>query len=365
MTPLRRWGVVAVVAAIVVAVPWAWQARPVAESDVGAAELLTRIQGSADRPYQGYVETRGTLRLPVGDGLGDLARLVGEPSRLRVWWRDPQAWRVDRLRTTGETDLVHTDGVTTEFDYERARAVRSRDPEIRLPRTADLVPPSLARTALEGADPREVSRLPSRRVAGVAAPGLRLTPASPVSRIARVDVWVDPATGLALRVEVVADGETRPALITTFQSFSATEPDPGVLDFRPGPDVEVSVEPAVDIAEAAARYAPFVVPDRIGGLERTTSGGQAAGVYGTGATRVIAVPLRGREADPLREALRASPGATVTPDGTAAGVGPLGVFLTGEDGEFGWLVAGTLTASALADAAGDVRDRAVFVGDAR
>ena len=44
-------------------------------------------------------------------------------------------------------------------------------------------------------------------------------------------------------------------------------------------------------------------------------------------------------------------------------VGPLGVVLTGGDGDGGWLLAGTLTRAALVRAADDVLAGFVFVED--
>ena len=83
-------------------------------------------------------------------------------------------------------------------------------------------------------------------------------------------------------------------------------------------------------------------------------------------TRLLAIPLRDREADPLREQLRSTPGVRRRPQGTLVTIGPLGVLLTGEDGEDGWLVAGTVTAETLTSAAdgplprhGDRRRRAM------
>ena len=50
---------------------------------------------------------------------------------------------------------------------------------------------------------------------------------------------------------------------------------------------------------------------------------------------------------------------------TAVSVGPLGVVLTGAEGDGGWLLAGTLTRAALVRAADDVVDGFVYVVDDR
>lgn len=359
MTPARRWAVVAAVLLAVVAVPLVPRVLPVRAADVTTADLLDRVRASASVAHSGLVETSGAVQLPVGGDLGEVGELLAGSNRLRVWWRDPDAWRVDRLQVTGEQDLVHAGPVTTAFDYERLRATVTLDPEVRLPRVADLLPPALARAALEDVDAADVTRLDDRRVAGVAAAGLRYEPSGDQARrstVRRVDVWADPRSGLPLRVEVTADGAPRPDVVTAFTEVDLDRPDDDVLAFRPAPGVEVRRERAVDIADAAGRYAPYAVPPVLAGLERRTDEG-AAGVYGTGVSRLVLVPLRPREADPLRERLRAAPGAEASGRRTTVGAGVLTVLLTGSEGPRGtaWLVAGTVPPAVL----GEVADAAV------
>ncbi|CAN5129828.1 hypothetical protein BH09ACT12_BH09ACT12_03560 [soil metagenome] len=357
MTPLRRWCLVAVVAAVVLAAPLAPRLLPASASDVTAAELLSRVQASGDQPYSGYVETDGAVQLPVGNDFSDLSELFGDRLRLRVWWADEQSWRVNRLLLSGEEDLVHDGNATTSYDYERARAVLSRDPATRLPRTSDLVPPSLGRITTDGADASEVSRLPARRIAGVSAPGLRLDPASEATTIDHVDLWVDEETGLALEVNVYATGSDTPVLTSRFEDFSAERPTAHEVAVSWSGQVEQERADTVDLADAANRYAPFKVPRNVAGLRRRTdSGVGAVGVYGTGVTRLIAVPLRDSDADTVRDALLASPTAVTTRAGTLVSVGPLSVFLAAEDG-FNYVVAGTVTADTVTAAAKDLRQR--------
>lgn len=338
---------------LVAAVPLVPRLLPVGDTDVSAAELLDRVRSSADVGHSGYAETDGSVLLPVGDDLGEVGELLAGTSRLRVWWQDPDAWRVDRLLLTGEQDLVHDGPVTTSYDFEDARATVTLDPEIRLPRTPDLLPPALARTTLEDADDADVRRLEPRRVAGIDAPGLRYTPPTGASTVDRVDVWVDPGSGLPLRVEVRAAGSTEPDVVSAFDDVEVERPSDELVTFRPAPGVEVRQDDTLDVADAAGRYAPFLVPPRLAGLERRTGEG-AAGVYGRGVTRFIVVPLRSREADPLRDQLRSAPGATVGEDRTVVAASALTVLLTGgDDGDEGaaWLVAGTATPELLEEAA--------------
>ncbi|WP_148614663.1 transcriptional regulator [Nocardioides rubriscoriae] len=356
MTPRSRWSVVAGVVLAVVAVPLAPRLLPVGDTDVTAAVLLDAVRGSADVGHSGYVETRGAVQLPVGDDLGDVGELLAGTTRLRVWWQDEDAWRVDRLLVAGEKDLVHDGPVTVAYDYEDAKAVVTEDPAIRLPRASDLLPPVLGRAVLEDAADTDVRRLGPRRVAGVDAPGLRYTPPAGRSTVDHVDVWVEPGSGLPLRVEVWdagADDPAGPDVVSTFDDVEVARPADDRVGFPASRGVEVERADTLDVADAAGRYAPFVLPRRLAGFARRTEGEVAAATFGSGVSRFLAVPLRSREADPLRRQLRAAPGVVTGDYRTVARSGVLTVLLTGADRDPGaaWLVAGTLSPDTLEDVA--------------
>jgi hypothetical protein len=80
---------------------------------------------------------------------------------------------------------------------------------------------------------------------------------------------------------------------------------------------------------------------------------------------LLAIPLRDNEADPLREQLRITPGVRSVPQGTLVTIGPLGVLMSGHDGQNGWLVAGTVTPETLTLAVEDLYRGTVIVGDGR
>lgn len=365
MTPLRRWAVVALGVALLISAPVVVAAWPTPDSDIGAAELLQEVRAAEDHPWSGYVETRGALELPVADDFDDVGALFSEQTRLRAWWRSSSSWRVDRLETAGETDLVHHGGFTTEWSYESARARVSRDPGIRLPRTADLVPPVLAARVLRGVDAGDVSRVPARRVAGIDAPGLRVRPAAPQASIDHVDLWADPDTGVVLRIDVHGDASGAADFTTELEDYSAANPSADVTTFTPTDGADVSFDDVLDIADAANQYAPLRPPSRIGGLAMSSASDGAVGVYGSGITQLIAIPLRDREADPLRDQLRAAPAVRRVDAGTLVASGPLGVLLTGDSGDGGWLITGTVTADTLVDAAADLAHGTTYLEDGR
>src|SRR3954447_26471370 len=289
MTSFSRWCVAALITVLVIAVPAALHALPARDSDVAAADLLHRVQASEDHPWSGYVETEGTLALPVADDFSDVGALFSDRTRMRAWWRGGDDWRVDRLLVSSETDLVHQHGVTIAWSYERDRARISRDPDIRLPRTADLVPPVLTERLLREVSAHDVRRIPARRVAGIAAPGLRVEPSAPQSSVDHVDLWADPDSGVPLRVEVYAEGEGSPSFVTALRDFSASRPAPSTTTFRGADGIEVDHDDVLDIADAANQYAPLRPPATVGGLARSSSSDGAVGVYGVGITQLIAI----------------------------------------------------------------------------
>ena len=362
MTAFNRWCIVAFGVVLLIGVPLAVRQLPAHDEDVSATDLLARIEGSRNHPYSGYVESQGNLQLPITDRFTDIGALFGEQTRMRVWWRSAKQWRVDKLLVAGETDLIHNAGRTTEWSYEAAEATVSRDPDIRLPRSADLTPPELGARLLDDVDPAELSRLPARRVAGRDALGLRVAPASPQSSIDHADLWVDPATGIPLAVAVHARADGQSAFTSEFREFSDATPDAAHTRFTAPPAAEVSFDDVLDIADAANQYARVLPPVTLAGLEKSLAADRAVGVYGAGVTQIIVIPLRDSEATPLREQLGSWPGSRLVREGVVLSVGPLGVLLTGGHDDDGWLLAGTVTEDTLATAARELVRNAVYFG---
>ena len=352
-----RWLVVLFAAAALVVTPLAWAARPTPESSISAADLARRVQDSAALPWSGLVEPAGSLSVPDSDSFAALGQLLGEDNVLRVWWRGAEDWRVDRLRSTGETDLFRSRGYQIRWVAESDTATIAPVSRIRLPDAADLLPSTLARSVLQGVRDTELSRLPADRIAGVDAAGLRVTPEDSAASLERVDLWADAATGLPLRVELYGPGERRPVVSTAVTSLDLEVPDPATTVFRPAASTAVAYEDAVDVAAAAHAFAPYDLPTTLAGLTaRGTSDPGAVGVYGRGPTVLVAIPLRGQVAGPLRERLQSSGSARRTSAGTVAPVGPVTLLLTpGRWGRGAFLIAGTVTPETVERAAGELR----------
>ena len=347
---------VALGAAVLVSLPVAVGALPARSDRRSADELAAAVRRSAAVGYSGYAEAFGGLSLPLTDDFSTLTDLFGDRTRLRVWWRDREDWRVDTVQPTGEAGL-HRDveGLWT-WEYERGTALRTTDPAVRLPRPADLEPAALGRRLLSEARPAELSRLPARRVANRNAPGVRLRPADPGGTVDRADVWVDGATGVPLRVEVHGTGAARPVVETSFLDFSAERPAASTTRFSPPYPGRVRRELNPDLAASINVFSPVVPPLELAGLPVRTrvEGLGSVGTYGTGLTVLVAVPLPGRVSRPLREQLSGTPGITVTGQGIRLTAGPLSLLLTDPPGRRSWLLTGTVSATTLDRAAAEI-----------
>jgi hypothetical protein len=351
--------VVALGVAVLVSLPLAVGALPARSDATSVTDLLESVRRSGDQGYSGYVEAVGGLRLPLTDDFSSLTDLFGDRSRLRVWWRGEQDWRVDSVQATGETGLYRDGEGLWTWEYERGTALRTTDPAVRLPRGADLEPAALGRRLLSEARPAELSRLPARRVADRSAAGLRLRPADGGSTVERVDVWVDRGTGVPLRVEVYGAGAgnpARPVVDTAYLDFSADRPAAGTTAFTPPYPGRVRRELNPDLAASINVFSPVVPPRELAGLPVRTrvEGLGSVGTYGSGLTVLVAVPLPGRVSRPLREQLSGTPGVTVTALGLELAVGPLSLLLTDPAGRRGWLLTGTVDAATLDRAASEI-----------
>jgi hypothetical protein len=228
-----------------------------------------------------------------------------------------------------------------------------------LPDASDLLPPTFARSVLQGVRMSELGRLPQRKVAGIDAAGLRLTPDDKATTIGHIDIWADPVSGLPLEVELYGLGDQRPVLTSTVREVKVGAPPAASTKFALSEGVRVVYEQSVDVAAAANAFAPYDLPASLAGLaSRDGSDPGAVGIYGRGPTTLIAVPLRGQVAGPLRRQLQDRGNATITDVGTAAPLGPVELLITPYRGRGGaFLLAGTVTSQTLQRAATELLER--------
>jgi hypothetical protein len=358
-----RWVVVVCGTAVLCAVPAIVAALPVPGSQITAAALRARILGSEAVSYEGYAESTSDLGLPVLPDLQDVSRLLDGTTDQYAWYRSPAHWRADTLTAAGEDDVYQICRRTILWNHAYnllTRVVGSQ--QVRLPRAADLLPPALARRLLglaAGAD--RLSRLPSLRVAGIAAAGLRLVPATAATSVAAIDIWADPATGLPVEVQVFARGTGHPILVSKFLQLGYHRPGLAMLVPHPAPDVDQTtarLSSLNGILNGARRH-PW--PHQLGGLPLSETPGGPVGVafYGAGLGRFALLPLPGRTgARVLAAATSAGAAALPLPDGSGVLVRtPLLTVVLATSERFGgitFLLAGPVTARVLEGAASDL-----------
>jgi len=317
----RRWLVVGAVAVALVAAPGAVAALPVGTPAIDVASLVARIRASAGQPFQGYAVSTGSAGLPALPQLSDVSNLFNGDTRMRIWYASAQRWRVDVIDTSTERDTYQLAGRQIVWDYGR-RQLTELDgvPPVRLPQGSDLTPPDLARRLLAATEADPHTALPPRRIAGITAAGVRITPASPNTTVGRVDIWADPASGLPLAVSVTGRGATAPVLTTRFLDVALRTPAEAVLSPPPvAAGIGYTVTDAQDVVQALRSRRPRPLPDVLAGQarsDRTVVDVPGVAVYGTGLAQfaVLAVP-RQVGFDAMHQAVRGGGVQLQFPDG--------------------------------------------------
>lgn len=305
----KRWSLVGAGLLVLGSLPALIGAWPVAAPDLDPGVLRDRILASSEVAYAGYAESDGSLGLPDLPAIDNVGALLGGLTRMRAW-ESAAGSRVDVLTPTGERGLYEGparrprpvgpagSGTArlTAWDFEEnVTTTLVGEPGLRLPRAADLIPPRLARRLLGG--PRGSERLealPDRRVAGVAAVGLRLVPTDLETTVGHVDVWADPRTGLPVEVRITGRDGGAPGLRSRFLDLEqgpAAVPA-AVLD----PPYPVGGDRADAVVAAVGRldeFAPAVLPERLAGRasSQDVEDGTALRTYGQGFATFGAIAL--------------------------------------------------------------------------
>jgi outer membrane lipoprotein-sorting protein len=253
------------------------------------------------RPVSGQVLARIDLGLPSlpqagpqpTGAAGLIAALSGE-QRIRVW-ASADGLRVDEMLPLAERALYVTRQGAWAWDSSSFTATHLADFPTGVPsvpaalgqqaeasQLLELTDPSaLARTALAAISPTTaVSMGPPARVAGRACYVVALTPRQPDTLVGRVDVAIDAATRLPIRVEVFAKAARSPAVSVAFSSLSLAPIDPAVYRFAPPPGATVTRPSG---------------PEPEHGVSGTTDAASnldgAVRVFGTGWSSVVAVKV--------------------------------------------------------------------------
>jgi hypothetical protein len=330
-----RWAVVGVITAVLASLPGLIAALPAHPAAISLTQLVDRIRASAGQPYQGFALSSGTAGLPTLPQLSDVVAVLDGETQLRAFYAGPDQWRVDQIGPGTERDLYQVVGAQILWDFGANQiTVLVGAPPVRTPRGADFLPPDLARRLLgavgpagsNGADANgtAIEALPARRVAGIAAAGLRLRPTDPESTLAHVDIWAEPNTGLPVQVEVTGRGQTSPILVTRFLDLSLTTPEFAKVEPPPGaPGVGITVTKASDIVSAFASLRLGPLPNSLGGAARATDSAATtvgAGLYGVGFTQFLVIPVPRNTGNDAFDRARKAGGKQITYPG---GVGML------------------------------------------
>jgi hypothetical protein len=357
----RRFALVAVVVAVLLALPALMSLHRVHAAGITAAQLRTAVLASTQRPYQGYAESTVELGVPDLPNLGSVTSLFNGTTRIRTWYAATDRWRVDVLGLVGEHGVYATPAGEFTWDYGRdLLAQQIGQPGVRLPRAGDLVPPDLARRLLSEATDDQLQTLPAREVAGVDAAGLRLQPADKDTTVQRVDVWADPATGLPLQVELTATGAATPVLVTRFVELSYDRPTDQVLTPQRGQDSGFTLTTTPDITDALGVLGRGAMPATLAGhpLRRSGFGGvQGVGLYGSGLSTFVALPVpRDVGFSANDSATKAGAAEIDLTAGTARllSVPPLNVVVAHANSRRWYLVAGLVRPEVLEQAAGEL-----------
>jgi hypothetical protein len=354
----RRWSVVACGVVVLCAVPVLIAALPVPASPLTATALRARILGSSGVAYQGYAESSVDLGLPSLPFLGNVSVLLDGITDQYAWYRSPGHWRADVITGTGESDTYQAGAALYQWSYGRDLLTRIvGDQPVRLPRAADLLPPALARRLLGFASPADhLSRLPSKRIAGVDAAGLRLVPADPDTTVGAISIWADPGNGLPVEVDLTGRGASQPILVARFLELNESRPALATVTPHPAPDVGVATAELPDVTGILNGFGP-PLPGQLAGDRRVAVAGglEDVAAYGTGFSRFAVLTLPFRDGITAMNAARDAGAAEVSlSSGTALVIQtPLLTVLLAQS-QFGgpvYLLTGAVTAAVLQNAA--------------
>lgn len=299
----------------------AGRAPAVPEADV--SDVLAAVASSDVEAFSGTLVSRSELGLPQlptgGGGAQSQAdaqalamRLLTGEATVRVWVDGPRRQRAQILDSFDQLDLVHNGSTLWTYVSSENAATRvvveppadgpaaagdsaddSAAPRSMTGPSADDVPTpaSLASALLEAADPTtRISLGTPQTVAGRATWTVLVTPRTDQTLVAQAQLSVDTETGMPLRVQVVARGQSAPAVDIGFTDIDFDRPDAARFDFTP-PQGATVTEQRVSLpakgqhADGTAQGTPPGKPDAVGPV-----------VLGEGWTAIVKLPGAGTSA---------------------------------------------------------------------
>jgi outer membrane lipoprotein-sorting protein len=230
-----------------------------------AAQLLVAVENASPAGLSGTIVETAKLGLPDisglvgstgGSGLS-LETLVTGSNTMNVWFAGADRQRFALLGQLSEDDVIHNGSDLWSYDSSTRTVTHktlTKDASDKVGTSIASSAPSLdpqaaAEKALAAIDPTTgvvVDR--TARVAGRAAYQLLLKPKDTRSLIGSVQIAIDAATSVPLRVQIFAAGASSPAFEVGFTSVSFNVPNASVFEFVPpaGATVEEDTTPFND-----------------------------------------------------------------------------------------------------------------------
>jgi hypothetical protein len=203
-------------------------------SRVSAHQLLAKVTHSHVSALSGVVQTTSDLATVPSTGKvtsmltskRTVALSVDGANRQRVEVLDPAA---KGLIVHNQRDVLAWSSLTDKIIQTQLPAL----PSVSTGRVATLVgtPQALAQQLLAAVDKNTALSVgPVVSVAGRSTQVLQMMPKSADSLIKQVNVFVDMATGMAMRTTVLARGSAKPALDVVFSSLKLGSPASSIFD---------------------------------------------------------------------------------------------------------------------------------------
>ena len=226
---------------------------------VSPEDLVASVLKAEPGPFEGSVQLDNELGLPA---LPNLPQAANGTSTAQVWSGGDHKGRVQIPSPTGERTLV-SDGTTFWAWNSDDRTVTkgTRRPDQSSPTMAD--PTKAATDALAALQPTStISVDGTDEVAGRPVYALVLAP-KPTERtlLREVRIAVDAQERMPLRLTVLAQGSTTPALQIGFTDLTFGPQDPGRFTFTPPAGATVKDAPSRDAQQQQQRDKPTVVGD--------------------------------------------------------------------------------------------------------
>jgi outer membrane lipoprotein-sorting protein len=276
-------------------------------------ELVSSVLTARPGPFDGTVELDNQLGLPALPNMPD----AGSGTRtVRVWSDGEGRGRVQLPSDSGERTLVSDGSTLWSWDSADRTVVRSAEHAEQHTSGPDTTtdPTAAATKALAALRPSSTIDVDgTAEVAGRPAYELVLAPLPSERTLLReVRIAVDSTTRVPLRLTVLANGSSEPALQLGFTDFSFGAQDGSLFTFTPPPGATVKDrEPraehekaggprptvvgdgwdAVVVAKAPARESAGAEDRRAGAPDLSTLGTPVSGPWGSG--RLITTTVGG------------------------------------------------------------------------